>query len=131
LPLRILTFINMRVELRQEIMRQIGKLHLTHGDSKTVEYHAWNMMIQRCYNPCHSAFADYGGRGIYVCDRWHEYKNFLTDMGRRPVAKTSLDRIDNDGWYKLSNCRWATWKEQNNNQRKRKALKVSKTPDRL
>ena len=77
-------------------------------------------MLFRCYNPKSEAYADYGGRGITVCDRWrgaNGLKHFIEDMGRRPSSAHSVDRVDNDGNYEPSNCRWATAKEQCRNRR--------------
>jgi hypothetical protein len=82
------------------------------GDTKL----SWELMIGRCYNSKSDKFKDYGGRGIKVCARWLDYKNFLADMGPRP-AGTTLDRKDNDKNYEPKNCRWATAKQQANNRR--------------
>lgn len=75
-------------------------------------------MKRRCLSPQASNFTDYGGRGITVCQRWLKFENFLADMGDRPEGK-SLDRIDNDGNYEISNCRWSTPLEQSKNKRPR------------
>jgi hypothetical protein len=73
-------------------------------------------MIQRCNNPKATNYKYYGGRGITVCDRWHSFINFLADMGERPAGMT-LDRIDVNGKYEPSNCRWTTSSEQQQNKR--------------
>jgi hypothetical protein len=75
-------------------------------------------MIERCYSEKDINYKNYGGRGIKVCDRWLEsFENFFFDMGLKPNPKDSLDRINVNGDYELSNCRWATKKEQDRNKR--------------
>lgn len=71
-------------------------------------------MKQRCLQPGHKYYENYGGRGIRICERWMTYANFLEDMGERPSG-CSLDRKFNDKDYSLNNCRWATRTEQNRN----------------
>lgn len=80
-------------------------------------YYVWQNMIRRCGNTNHKIYPDYGGRGIVVCERWRDFKNFCDDMGKRPSKQHSLDRINNDGNYCKENCRWATMKTQGNNRR--------------
>lgn len=91
---------------------------VTHGLTKSVEYRTWRSMKERCYNPNNKKYKDYGGRGIKVCDRWlNNFENFHADMGPRPSKEYSLDRIDNNGDYMPTNCKWATIIEQRRNQR--------------
>jgi hypothetical protein len=87
----------------------------------TSEYNSYQALKQRCNNPKNIRYKIYGGRGIKVCDRWlNSFINFLEDMGPKPNNKYSIDRIDVNGNYEPSNCRWATPKEQQNNKRKNK-----------
>lgn len=93
----------------------------THGHTvgyrQTPEFKAWDHMLQRCRNPRHPRYKDWGGRGITVCKRWEKFENFLADMGMRPSAQHSLDRRNNDRGYDKRNCRWATPAEQRANRR--------------
>ena len=108
--------------LRSELGRAMGvKTTLRHGEGsngkETPEYRAWSNMLSRCNNANHRLFKHYGARGISVCAEWRTYENFIANMGRRPSDAHSLDRINNEGNYEPSNCRWATSTEQNNNRR--------------
>lgn len=85
------------------------------------EYGRWYRMMSRCYNEADQAYKNYGGRGIAVCKRWHVFANFFLDMGPPPSDDLSMDRIDNDGSYELSNIRWATASLQMQNRRGLKA----------
>lgn len=110
----------------------------SHGMTYTAEHEAWVGMRGRCNNPRNQSYKHYGGRGIRVCDRWNLlFLDFYTDMGARPSPKHSLDRINNDGNYEPSNCRWTTQTEQVLNQRIRpsnvlgyKGVYTSKSPKR-
>lgn len=103
-----------------------------HGDTASTEHGSWRSMMARCYSsrPERGDFHLYQGKGIIVCDRWHEFQNFLEDMGRKPTPTHTLDRIDSDGNYEPANCRWATPKEQAQNWKTRNR-KIDFNGDRL
>jgi hypothetical protein len=109
-----------------ESSRTVNK---THGLSGHELYHVWCKMLDRCRNKHDPSYANYGGRGIYVCERWKGpdgFPNFLADMGERPSPNHSIDRHpDNNGPYSKDNCRWATRHQQAKNKRNNRWFTVN------
>lgn len=97
-------------------VEMVNDRNRTHGKTGTPTWQSWNSMKRRCSDPGRWNYKFYGGRGIAFCDRWASFENFLADMGERPDG-TSLDRVNNDGNYEPSNCRWATRSQQRMNRR--------------
>lgn len=105
------------VKLRNGNTRSCGcAMRIRHGMNGTPTYNSWVAMKSRCKGGTEISDTYYASRGISVCKRWQNFKNFFADMGERPEG-TTLDRIDNDKGYFQGNCRWATRKEQVRNRR--------------
>lgn len=101
---------------------------LKHGKSYTAEYSVWLGMRERCNNKMNPSYKRYGGRGISVCPEWDSFEVFLHDMGKRPTASHSIERINNDGNYEASNCKWATKYDQANNRSKSVRVLIDGVP---
>ena len=111
--------------LARENGRKQGLTTKKHGHAahptRTKIYRIWQGMLRRCYTKSASGYPNYGARGIKVARPWKKFENFLADMGQ-PKAGLSLDRINNNGNYSKSNCRWATRTEQSANSSRTKLI---------
>lgn len=106
------------------------KLYIKNPTTR-LTYSTWLGMKNRCSNPNNNGYKYYGGKGVRVCDRWKEsFENFLNDMGTKPVGM-SIDRIDSNGDYEPSNCKWSTREEQNKNRKFKYQRAIDKLGDDL
>lgn len=105
--------------LHRERTSESNRKHLA---CDTITYKRWKSMRDRCNNPQSKSYSLYGGRGIAICEHWHEFDRFLADMGECPGQPYTLERNDSNGNYEPSNCRWATKKEQSRNTSRNKFL---------
>jgi hypothetical protein len=104
---------------REIVIARSTKHGLLTREGRSPTYNSWHNMIARCTKPTHPRYADWGGRGITVCEQWRYYPHFVADMGEKPPG-TTLGRIDNDGPYCPANCRWETHAKQARNTRRTK-----------
>lgn len=106
-------------------LERVKEKNTTHSKCHTTEYHAWGNLIQRCTNPKHPEYKNYGERGITVCPEWrNSFETFLKDMGLKPDKSCSIDRVNNEDGYHRENCEWRDSFSQAINQRGKKNLTV-------
>lgn len=111
-------FKNIISSVKNNYIKSCGCLHTVHNLTQHRLYSIWNSMMQRCYNLKEKSHKDYGARGILVCQKWHNVENFINDMNSTFKESLTLDRIDVNGNYELSNCRWVTKTIQSRNTQK-------------
>ena len=110
--------------ISRERIISLSKARSTHGKSGTRIYHIWQKMKQRCYNEHIDGYKYYGGRGIIICDEWRNNFEFFYkwSISNGYTDKKTIDRIEVNGNYEPSNCRWVTSKEQANTRRSNRII---------
>lgn len=112
--------------LRKTVPAARTKHGASRKSGRTSEYGTWKAMKARCYNVRNKRYANYGGRGIIVCEKWlNSFTDFLQDVGYRPGKEYTLDRINNDGNYEPGNVRWATQTQQQRNRTVARQLTIN------
>lgn len=106
-------------------LKRTSESHTIHGKHGTSEYIVWCNIKNRCYNKKNKSYPRYGKRGIIVCGHWlHSFESFYNDMGNKPSPRHTIERIDNNGNYEPSNCKWVTIKEQCNNRHNNRYITI-------
>jgi len=103
-------------------IQQEGGLNKKHGQRYHPLYNIWIAIFQRCYHKNCIEYPNYGQRGIIVCERWHNIDNFIEDMYSSYKKDLQIDRINNNGNYEPSNCKWSTGKQNSNNKRNNRII---------
>lgn len=102
----------LNAEVRKELCIKRNTTHGAAAHGKSAEYKTWQNMLSRCRNPNCAGYRKYGARGIKVCERWDKFEHFLADMGEKPSANSSIERINPFGGYEPSNCCWIDKSQQ-------------------
>lgn len=97
----------------------------THGATGTKLFDIWRKMLDRCYNPKSTSYKWYGAKGITVSPEWHDFETFKVDNAGFETTTLTIDRVDNSQGYSKENCRWATWKVQQNNRSSNRILELN------
>lgn len=111
------------IEKAKETKSNLKHGHAT-GGKRSKLLRTWDGIMRRCYATQSKSYKHYGGRGILVDPRWHDFATFVADMGEPPSPRHSVDRIDNNRWYGPDNCRWATQVEQTRNSRQCRMVEI-------
>lgn len=113
---------NKKIMLESNMKRKIngekscGCVKAKGDEARRMTYESWSCMMKRCYKKENNRYSEYGARGVIVCERWHDFENFIQDMGERKHGM-SIDRINNSLGYSPDNCKWSSVKEQSRNRR--------------
>lgn len=111
--------------LMPERIKKMNAAVTTHGKTHHPLYNVWSSMIRRCESQDDISYKNYGGRGIRVCNKWHDINVFIEEMYPTYIKGYQIDRINNDGNYEPSNCRWVSRKQNSNNRRNNRYIEYN------